>query len=195
LLDWAPDWQDPTRTMKLVQAKNVLSDTGPGPLKFDSPHQPRPRTSARLRYMLSTRQEMLNAREFVRDTVQGKRNTFWIPLWSLAFHATDTIGDTDTTFDITRSGYTLLYGGVGYGREHLAFFPRVAAVAQTLVARKIESSVENPLDGTETITISSAVGHPVTTKDLIAFLLLVRLDTDSPVLEYHEQRDVGNPSD
>ncbi len=182
ILDWQPDWSDPSRVLKFTQVKNRLSAGGPGPLRDDAPHQLRPRTSGRLRYILESRDDMLAARDFLRDTTQGRRKSFWLPLWSQALHLSDPLADDSTSLVITRSGYTRLYAGEGRGREHLAFFPRVPGEAQTLVARKITDASEG--DTTETLTLSSAVGYDVTLKDLVCFLLLCRLDTDSPILQW-----------
>lgn len=184
LLDWSPDWEDPSRTMMYVQAKNQLgSDNAPGPLAFDAPHMPRPRTTFRLRYILETREDMNAARDFLCSTAIGRWKTFWVPLWLRAFQLTADVDAADTTFTITQSGYSRWYAGAQYGREHLAFFPRVPTVEQTLIGRKVSDSVDNG-DGTETLTISSALGDDLKAADVVCFLLLCRLDTDSPVLEW-----------
>ncbi len=186
ILDWMPDWTDPSRQMQFVQQKNNLegNSAGPGPFAWDAPHQTRPRTSRRLRYVLMSRADMVMAREFVRDTAQGRRTSFWVPLWSQAVQLTAPVLSTDTTMTIMRSGYSSLYAGAGLGREHIAIFPRVPTVEQTLLPRKITASVDNPSLGTETLTISSAPGYDVATTDLICFLLLCRLDTDQPLLQW-----------
>lgn len=186
ILDWMPDWVDPSRQMQFVQAKNNLEGTaaGPGAFAWDAPHQTRPRTTRRLRYVLMSRAEMVAARQFVRDTAQGRRTSFWVPLWSQAVHLTTPMLSTDTTATIRRSRYSSLYAGAGLGREHIAIFPRVPATDQTLIPCKITGSVDNPSLGTETLTLNTAPGYAVTCDDLICFLLLCRLDTDAPLLQW-----------
>ncbi len=177
VLNWQPDWSDPSRVMRLVQAKNVLGVDGPGPLKYDSPHQPRPRTGLRLRYVLETRDEMNDARDFIRDTAQGRRLSFWVPLWSQALHLSTAMGSGDTSMVITRCGYARDMAGEGRGREHVAVFN-----GATLVARKVTAATEG--DTTETLTLSSAFGVALPLGSYITYLLYCRMDTDTPVLQW-----------
>jgi hypothetical protein len=143
----------------------------------------RPRTRFRLRYVLESRAEMNDARDLLRSITQGRRNEFWVPLWSHALHLAEPALAADTTLTITRALYMRLYGGVGYGREHLAIFPRVMGAAQTLLTRQIAESAEID-ESTELLTLTAALGEDVTARDLITFLLYVRLDTDAPVLHW-----------
>lgn len=183
VLSYQPDWSNPSQVMTFTQIRNKLgNDMSPGPLAFDAPHMPRPRTSFRLRFVLETRDEMNAARDFLLTTAQGRRRPFWVPLWSQAMHLDADIEPTDTEILITRSYFSSLVFGVGLGREHLAFFPQVPNACPELVPRRILDAIEG--DTNETVTIWSGIGSAMTSDDLICFLLYCRLDTDAPVLQW-----------
>lgn len=183
LLNFEPNWVDPSLGMTLAQAKTAMgTDLSPGALAYDAPYQSRPRTSVKLSFVLSSRAEMLAARDFLRSVALGRWKAFWVPLWTRSFLLAADIADDATTFTVVSSGYVADdYAGAGLGREHLAFFPRVPGTDLTIVGRKVSGVVDNE-DGTETITISSAVGDAMKAGDVVSYLLLCRLDTDVPAL-------------
>jgi hypothetical protein len=181
VLDWAPDWDGVSQQLGFRQEKTRL-ETAAGPLQDDAPDQPRPRTARRLRYMLDSRAEMLAARDFLRDTAQGRWKGFWVPTWVEDLRVTDTVAADATTFSITRMGAWRFYAGAGFGREHLAFFPRVPGTGPILVPRKI-ASIADGVDA-ETVTIDAAIGYALTTDDLVSFLLFCRADDDRLMLQW-----------
>lgn len=176
VLDWTPDMSAPSLTLALKQSKNIL-DGSAGEMLYDSPAQPKPRTSRTLRYLLETRDQLLDARTFLRETAAGQLNGFWVPMWSEDLHLTATTPGSSADLVVTRFGYDALYGGAGLGREHVALFPFIANTGPLLTCRKI-SSVSASDDLTETLTLDSTITNDLTPNDLACFLLFCRADND-----------------
>jgi hypothetical protein len=165
----------PSLTLAFKPSRNIL-DSFAGPLKYDSPAQPRPRTQRTLRYLLETRDDMLAARTFVRETAAGRLRSFWVPMWTEDLHLADSVLAASADLVITRIGYDALYRGAGLGREDVALFPRIPDSGPLLVCRRISST--DASDTTETLTLDATVGHDLTADDLACFLLLCRADDD-----------------
>jgi hypothetical protein len=176
LLDWPADMSDPGLDLEIKAAK-VRLDNGAGPIKDDAPYEPRPRTARRLRYVLDSREAMLDARDFLRDVAQGRWKSFWVPTWAQDLQLAADVDGAATALAITRLLFTPLYAGTGLGREHIAAFPFVSGTGPVLTPRKI-TDVTTLDDATEQLTLSSALGNDLTTDDLLSFLLLCRLDDD-----------------
>lgn len=176
VLDWQPDMQGPSITLQLAQTKNVL-DGFAGALTYDSPAQPKPRTPRTLRYILETRDDMLDARAFLRETAAGMLNSFWVPIWSEDLHLAAATIAASADLVITRMGFDTLYGGEGLGREHVALFPYTDGVGVSMVCRKI-NAVSASDDLTETLTLDDTVGTDLNPGDLACFLLFCRASAD-----------------
>jgi hypothetical protein len=186
VLDVLPDWSDPSLKLDFRQAKNRL-DGGAGPIRDDSPHQRRPRTTRRLRYLLETRQEVLDARAFIRTVAQGRRHGFWVPTWTQDLSLATVVDSGDTTIAVTRIGFATFYpvldsANDGLGREHVALFPQQVGAGPLLVARKVADT--GSTDETDVLTIDTPIGHVFTTGDLLSFLLFCRLDEDRVLLQW-----------
>jgi hypothetical protein len=190
ILDWEPDWKDPSRTLRFIQPKNRVGENSPGPMYDDAPHHERPRTTMRLRYVFEDRAQVVEAREFIRDVAKGRLKSFWVPIWSQAVHLAEAATDMDDQITVTRSGYANLYAGAGLGREHVALIPRIPGEALTLIPRKVESATLDEMEDVEVLALDSAIGEDVPVDGLVTFLILCRLDTDSPALRW-ESRSVA----
>jgi hypothetical protein len=132
-------------------------------------------------WLLKTRQEIANFLAFL-ETRKGKANDFWMPSWSKDMQTVQTVSPTDISLTIDSIGYTQMIKNHA-SRSDLAFF---FADNSAPAYRHITASAD-PSDGTETISISSALGKtvPITGFAAISFLNLCRLDADSIEIEWH----------
>jgi hypothetical protein len=188
VLHWEPDADGPTSRIRFTQSKNRLG-TPAGPVHDDSPHRASPNTERRLRFVLDNRADLIDARSLVADVLEGRRNCFWVPSWLEDLTLAEAIADDDDEITIHGCGYSDYYAGEGKGRDHIAIFARVEGEAPTMIRRQIESSVTNE-DGTETLTLDSAVGLDVSVGAMVSFLHFMRSADDRLVLEW-ETMSVG----
>jgi hypothetical protein len=188
VFDWEPDADGPTGRIRLVQPKNRLA-TPAGPVHDDSPHRPSPNTGRRLRYVLQTRDELLDARSLVCDVLEGRRNCIWVPSWLEDLSLDEAIEEGSDEITIRGCGFTEYYLVEGAGREHIAIFVRVEGEGPQMLRRKVES-VEMNEDGTETLTLDSAIDVDVPIGAMVSFLHYVRAAEDRLILEW-ETMGVG----
>jgi hypothetical protein len=113
---------------------------------------------------------------------RGRYAPFWMPTWRRDFRLTATLGAADTDLIVSATGYTDS-GFLTEARRHLAIIV-AGGGAITVYPRRIEASVDNG-DGTETLTIDSALGVEADRKALLSFLVLVRLADDVNPLHWH----------
>lgn len=182
VLNWWPDWSDPSRGIQYPMRANRVDGIA-GAVVWDAPHVTRPRTARRLRFLFSTRAEALEGRRWIREVFKGRLKTAWVPLWVDAFKLAADVDDAATTMTITRSGYTDYQGGAGNGREHIAAWVQTGSGPE-LFYRQITGSTVDAEAGTETLTLDSAIGYDLTTRDPLSFLLLCRADSDALVLDW-----------
>jgi hypothetical protein len=173
ILDWEPSWNDSTPRLRFTQSK-VRLDSGAGPITEDSLLQPRPRTTRTLSYVLTSRDEMEQAREFLRTTSLGRQKAFWCSLGLSNLQLAAPLASDGTALVVDSVGYTRFNFGAGLGREHLLIRPSGTNEA---LYRKITAAVDNE-DGTETLTLSSAPGQSVALGSRLEYLVLNRLDAD-----------------
>lgn len=133
-----------------------------------------------LHFALQSRGEVTALRDWF-DTVAGRCHALWLPTFRADLTLATDAASTSTTVNIVALGYTDTYSTIE-ARRHLAFLKPDGTALQ----RRVESAVNNG-DGTETLTLSSALGvtWPVG-YGLISFLLYARLDDDTLRLtRYH----------
>jgi hypothetical protein len=173
VLDWAPSWREATTRLRFTQSK-VRLDSGAGPIDEDALLQPRPRTTRTLTYTLTTREEMVTAREFLRDVSLGRLKGFWASLGLSNLELASPLGAASAALVVDAIGYTRYNFGAGYGREHLLIRPASSA---SILYRKVTAAVDNE-DGTETLTLSAVPGESIAVGSRIEYLVLNRLDAD-----------------
>lgn len=188
VLDWMPDADSPTDRIHWTQVKNRLA-TIAGPLRDDAPHQPRPRTDRRLRYVVGSRAELLDAKALIAETLQGRLKSFWVPSWVEDLTLAAAIADDDTTISVRGWHYGDFYSGEGLGREHIAIYAKTQGEPPTPLYRKITAAARHE-DGTETLTLDSAPGIATDAATLVSFLHYVRCSDDKLVIEW-ESMQVG----
>jgi len=182
VLPWEPDWSAPSLSAEFHQKKNRW-DTGAGPIVDDAPHQGRPRTARRLRFVLTTRAEITDARALLTDTLMGRLGTVWVPFWptALTLHAAAASGASAIVIQSVDAAR--LYAPASNARKHLAIFASTPGSAPTMLLRQIDS-VTPHTDGTETLNLHTALSQDVAAGDAVAFLLLSRADSDQFVLQW-----------
>lgn len=184
VLDWVPDASSPTDRGRFDQVRDRLVAPAT-PLRHRAPHQHRPRTSRRMRYVLDGRAAIDEARTFIVGQTGGRLNGFWIPSWYVEeLVLAEAVEEVDTALVVQGWNYTDYLAGDGYGREHLAIYARTPGAAPVPCYRKIENAARNE-DGTETLTLDSALGVDATVDSLVSALHYARLDDDRVVMEWH----------
>lgn len=184
VLDWIPDASSPTDQGRFAQVRDRLVAPAT-PLRDRAAHQPRPRTGRRLRYVLDGREAIEDAREFITQQSGGRLNGFWVPSWYVEdLVLAEPVADDDTAIVVRGWNYTDFYAGEGLGREHLALYARTPGAAPIPCYRKVESAERNE-DGTETLTLDSALGVDAAIDSLVSGLHYARLDDDRIVMEWH----------
>lgn len=102
--------------------------------------------------------------------LRGRQTSFWAPLWSRGLRPTGTIDSAATSITIYHVGYA-----AAYGSGHIF----IRDGGGTVYAREVLSSVDNG-NGTETLTISAALGVTLTVGavKMFARLLFCRILAD-----------------
>lgn len=153
VLEKDPDGENPAsdsqdRSLKLLgtmgaRAAVTLSPTGAITRPF--------------RWKCQTRGDLAALRLFL-DRRMGRLNSVWIPSGEVDLIPTSVLGAGVSAFDVTYANYSAgLFPSVG-SRRHLAFIP--VRAPGTRIYRKVLTAVDNG-DGTEHITIDSALGQSV----------------------------------
>jgi len=184
VITWEPDWQEPVTT--LFRRKNRW-DGKAGKVRDDTPYEISPRTLRRVRYVFTTRAEIMEALAFIRDTAQGRLNAFWVPEWVDDVFLTAGASSGSTTLSITNIGFTKWFFGAGKGRQHVALFP--TGSPGTVVYREVTAAAVVS-ETAETITLDSAIGVTLAVGDRVCFLLLCRAESDDLVL-HRESWDIA----
>lgn len=125
-----------------------------------------------------TRSEIAALKRFIHRRF-GQAVPFWLPTWHNDLPLAEDAAGAAVNIDIKRVGYTD-YQFPDTARRHIAFIDPSGAIT----ARKVTAAVDNG-DGTETITVSSALpagGFPAAT--MVSFLPLVRLADDDVDLRW-----------
>lgn len=117
---------------------------------------------------------------------RGRYSPVWVPTGHCDLELAAAIGASDTDIDIQECGYTDNYFP-SESRRHLAFISPDASI----IARRVTASVDNG-DGTETLTIESALGVAFPTYGtLVSFLVLARLADDAVTVHWHHPTKIA----
>ena len=105
----------------------------------------------------------------------------WPPTWRRDFTLTATAASDATDLIVEDTGYVETQFP-DESRRHLAVIISGGG-ARTVYARRITDAVDNA-DGTETLTLESALGVAVDQYAVLSFLVLARLDADDIPIEW-----------
>ena len=112
---------------------------------------------------------------------RGQYKPLWVPTWRRDFTLSVAAGASDTDLIVEDTGYTESQFP-DESRRHLAVIISGGGT-RTVYARRITDAVDNG-DGTETLTLESAVGVAVDQYAVLSFLVLARLDADDIPIEW-----------
>lgn len=159
--------------------QRVLRMTVPTNNQYVAPAAAVPAWRLNLSFVLQSRAEIAALRDWF-DTVYGRWKALWVPTFRNDVTLAVSAAATDTAVTIVAMGYTDTYSAVE-ARRHLAFIQPDG----TTTHRRVTAAVDN-LDGTETLTLSSALGTAwAAGAGLVSFLLYARLDDDVLRLTRH----------
>lgn len=113
---------------------------------------------------------------------RGAYRELWVPTWRRDFQLVGAQDAGDTDLVVYATGYPDTSFS-SEARRHLAIMTQGNGV-RTLYFRRITDAVDNG-DGTETITIESAVGVALDPYAQLSFLVLARLESDDIPIQYH----------
>jgi hypothetical protein len=131
---------------------------------------------------------VLDSRALVSDWLlwlsyrRGRYAPFWMPTWRRDFQLAADAGASDTELIVYTTGYPDA-GFTTEARRHLAVIV-AGGGARTVYPRRIEDAVDN-LDGTETLTIDSAVGVALDHHVVLSHLILSRLADDTTTVHWY----------
>jgi hypothetical protein len=131
-------------------------------------------------FTLTTRTEITDFLHWFAER-RGAYKEFWVPTWRRDFQLVSGALAAATTLTVYDTDYTTL-GFPLESRKHLAVIV-AANGARTVYPRRITASVDNG-DGTETLTLESAVGVDLDTHVVLSHLLLCRLADDRADIEW-----------
>lgn len=168
---------DPTDTLTRTVAR---LDPGPGAVhviaKADVPVLAR-----EFAWLLESRAAITSFRNFLAAR-QGKLVPFWMPSWDADFGLAAAATALDAEITVYACGYTAFVSTTD-ARRYLALMPGDGSV----ITRKITAAVDNG-DGTETLTLDSAIGAALDpAAAMVSYLLLMRLDTDDVEIAWESQ--------
>ncbi len=129
----------------------------------------------------------LHTRALVNDFLlwcavrRGRFAPLWVPTWRRDFVLAEPIGAADTEITVEATGYTDTQFG-DEARQHLAIITQGSGT-RTVYPRRITDATDNG-DGTETLTIESALGVAADTYAWLSFLVLSRLESDDIPVEW-----------
>ena len=174
VLTWEPDW---TTSGQVTGARRTSrrQDAGVGRFKYESYYPSSSRTPRRLRYVFTSRQEVIDAKE-VLEQIKGRCKTFWVPTWTDDLTLVEPCDPDQAALRITGVGYIRFYLAPAGGRRHLALFPG-GPVPENLLLRKVTTATAET-GGDETLTVNANLGVRMEAGDRISFLLLCRADSD-----------------
>lgn len=113
---------------------------------------------------------------------RGRYAPFWMPTWRRDFSLTVAADASATELIVSDTGY-VESGFLTEARRHLAVIV-AGGGAFTVYPRRISDATDNG-DGTETLTIDTALGVALDAHVVLSFLVLARLDDDSSTLHWH----------
>lgn len=148
---------------------------------FVSDHAAGPVISRPYKWLLKTRQEIMNFLAFL-EVRKGKAIPFWMPTWSKDLEQMQDMGSADTNILIRNIGYTR-HMNLNPNRSTLIFFPTDGS---TPIVKTITGCAENS-NGTETLGLNSSFGviKKITDFRAISFLSYCRMDQDSFDLNWY----------
>lgn len=180
ILEDEPNGRDP-RDDAQERKSNVL-DNQTGKRFSESPWAAPPVTFP-FSWFCQSRAEVAAFLSFV-DARRGRLIPVWIPSREMALTPTVSPAFLDT-LRINEMGYTDFAFPGGGGRRHVWVWSPYSHTTKRY--RKVTAAVKNG-DGTETLTLDTALDVNATTTWLYGFLRLCRLDEDVPVVEWHSPR-------
>src|SRR5512138_3214472 len=113
---------------------------------------------------------------------RGSFAPFWMPTWRRDFQLVSGAAASDTGLVVYATGYPSA-GFLRESRRHLAAIV-AGGGGYPIYPRRITAAVDNG-DGTETLTIDSALGVDVDRHAVLSFLVLVRLADDEATVQWH----------
>lgn len=148
---------------------------------FISDHSDGPMVSRPYKWLLKTRQEIMNFLAFL-EVRKGKAIPFWMPTWSKDMEQVQDIGAADLNILIKNIGYTR-YIKNHVNRSVLIFYP---ADNSTPIIRTITGCAESS-NNTETLSLNTSFGVLKKPADFkaISFLAYCRMDQDNFELTWH----------
>ncbi len=172
VLDTWPNWESLPREFRSFSGTVLENTTG---LAVVKPRADQLRQSMQFSFRFTSRTELAQFRRFI-DARRGRQRAFWMPTWQADLVATT---DCSTTTLVVES---VEYAGRMFpnaARKHLALVNH----DRTMHIRGVTAALDNGT--TESLTLDAAPSATVVAgKSLIAFLLLVRLQTDVVELVY-----------
>mgnify|MGYP001186284696 CR=1 FL=1 len=134
----------------------------------------RPRVGQQLSFVIKTRADLFDFLAFLYRR-QGRRHPFWMSTWQTDMEVAAVISAAATSFDIRAVGFSRFYG-VTTGRRDVEFLLESGQVLRRRVV-----AVEDLGDGTERLSIDTALGQTVQPGDVrrLSFLTLQRMASDA----------------
>lgn len=131
-------------------------------------------------WFISGKQDAKDLRDFFAAR-KGRIVPFWVPTWQSDMVMTANGSSGSTSINIQAIGYTrFLFPTIA--RRYLYILPDTNPSAA--IYRKVTAAVDNG-NGTETLTLDSALGVTVTAAtSLVSFLVLCRLADDKMVIRW-----------
>jgi hypothetical protein len=148
---------------------------------FVSDHSDGPMISRPYKWLLKTRQEIMNFLAFL-EVRKGKAIPFWMPTWSKDLEQVQDMGASDLNILIKNIGYTR-YIKHHTNRSMLIFYPSDGSAP---IVKTITGCGESS-NNTETLSLDTSFGvikHPADFK-AISFLTYCRMDQDAFELTWH----------
>lgn len=176
VLELEPDWKEGLSEEYLRSIARL--DPGTGRVQVDDMGGG-PILTQPYRWFIDGRTELDTFRQF-RDARRGRAVPFWMPTWKQDLVLASSAITTDTNLIIRSVGYTK-FMFTNKARCHLALMKADG----TKIYRKVTGANDNG-NGTETLTLDSAVGTALdAATTMVCFLLLCRLGADEVVTHYH----------
>lgn len=129
-------------------------------------------------WFMPTRADVDVFRAFVAARA-GMAVPAWVPSWRADLMLTAAMGATDVSFTIQAIDFSK-FSFPYLARCYVAF---IVSGGATQIYRKVTGAVDNG-NGTETLTIDSALGQAITTDTMISYLFLCRLGSDAVAIQW-----------
>ncbi len=169
VLEVAPNWKD--NLSRGYKRSMVVLDSKTGGIQVDDKGGS-PIVGTELPWFAPTHANIATLRAFL-DKRKGQFAPFWMPTWDQDLVLAMDAASTDTGIRIQNVSYTRFFFP-SPARRYLAFI----RPGQSTIYKKVMGSVANG-DGTETLTLDSAIGAALSAKTTtISFLTFCRLASD-----------------